>query len=81
MTGLGAIVTTSPGTSLREAADVLAQHEFDQLPVVEDGRPLGAITRADVMRELQVREALDLGERPTRGRGELVRRSQPGQAG
>jgi Zn-dependent protease/CBS domain-containing protein len=81
MTGLDGIVTTSPGTSLREAADVLAQHEFDQLPVVEDGRPLGAITRADVMRELQVREALDLGERPTRGRGELVRRSQPGQAG
>jgi Zn-dependent protease len=81
MTGLDGIVTTSPGTSLREAADVLARHGFDQLPVVEDGRPLGAITRADIMREFQIREALDLGERPSRGPGELLRSRQAGQAG
>jgi CBS domain-containing protein len=81
MTGLDSIVTTSPGTSLRDAADVLAHREFDQLPVVEDGRPLGAITRADIMREFQIREALDLGERPSQDRGELLRRPQPGQAG
>jgi CBS domain-containing protein len=81
MTGLDGIVTTSPGTSLREAADVLARHGFDQLPVVEDGRPLGAITRADIMREFQIREALDLGEGPPRGPGELLRSPQAGRAG
>jgi Zn-dependent protease len=81
MTGLDGIVTTSPGASLREVADILARHEFDQLPVIEDGRPLGAITRADIMREFQIREALDLGERPSQPRGELLPSPQAGQAG
>jgi len=81
MTGLDSIVTTSPDTSLREAADILARHEFDQLPVVQDGRPIGAITRADIMRELQIRESLDLGGQASPGRGELLRGPHPGQAG
>lgn len=80
MTGLDGLVTTSPGTSLREAADVLASNGFDQLPVVEAGRPIGAITRADIMREFQIREALDLGDRPSGG-GALVRSPQPGRTG
>ena len=80
MTGLDGLVATSPGTSLREAADVLASNGFDQLPVVEAGRPLGAITRADIMREFQIREALDLGDRPSGG-GALVRSPQPGRTG
>lgn len=81
MTGLEAIVSTSPGASLREAAEILARHEFDQLPVVEDGRPLGAVTRADIVREFQIREALDLAGRQVMGRGQLRRDPQPGQAG
>jgi Zn-dependent protease/predicted transcriptional regulator len=81
MTGLDGLVTTSPSTSLREAADILTRHEFDQLPVVQDGRPIGAITRADIMRELQIREALDLGGQASPGRGELLRGPHPGQAG
>jgi len=80
MTALERIVTTSPGASLREAADLLARHDFDQLPVVEDGRPLGVITRADIMREFQVREALDIGVRPSRPGGELLPSPQAGQA-
>jgi Zn-dependent protease/CBS domain-containing protein len=80
MTGLDSIVTTSPATSLREAAEVLARHEFDQLPVVEDGRPLGSITRADVVREFQIREALDVGERPPMGRADLVPSPEAAQA-
>lgn len=60
MTGPDGLVTISPAASLREAAEVLAKHEFDQLPVVEGGRPLGTITRADIVREFQIREALDL---------------------
>ena len=80
MTGLASLVTTSPSTSLREAADVLASHDFEQLPVVEDGRPLGAITRADIMREFQTREALDLDGHASQGRGRLLHGPQPGEA-
>ncbi len=60
MTGSDRLITISPNATLREAAETLATHEFNQLPVVEDRRPLGVVTRADVVRELQVREVLDL---------------------
>lgn len=60
MSGPDGLVTTQPSTSLRAAAEVLAAHEFDQLPVVEAGQPLGMLTRADIVREFQIREALDL---------------------
>jgi Zn-dependent protease/CBS domain-containing protein len=65
MTPLDRLVTVAPSTTLREAAETLSTHEFDQLPVVEAGRPLGFLTRADVIRELAVREALDISS--TRG--------------
>jgi CBS domain-containing protein len=60
MTPADRLVTVAPTASLREAAERLAEHAFDQLPVVEDGRPVGLLTRADVVREFQIREALDL---------------------
>ena len=60
MTPADRVITIAPGATLQQAADVLTQHDFDQIPVVEDGRVLGTITRADVMREFQIREALDL---------------------
>lgn len=61
MSGPDGLVTIDPNTSLKDAAELLAAHEFDQLPVVEAGRPLGLLTRADIVREFQIREALDLG--------------------
>lgn len=67
MTGPDGLITIRPDASLREAAELLAQREFDQLPVVEGGRPLGLITRADIVREFQIREALDLGSPLDRG--------------
>jgi len=60
MTPADRLITIAPGASLQQAADLLARHDFDQLPVVEDGRVLGSITRADIMREFQIREALDI---------------------
>ena len=60
MTATDALVTIGPNVSLREAAEMLAEHSFDQVPVVETGRYFGMLTRADVVREFQVREALDL---------------------
>jgi Zn-dependent protease len=81
MTGPEGLVTTSPETRLREAAEVLAQHDFDQLPVVENGRPVGAITRADILREFQIRETLDLVGDAASAHTDLLPGTQPGSAG
>ena len=62
MTPADRLVTIAPAATLQQAADTLSQHEFDQLPVVDDGRVLGVITRADIMREFQIRDALDIGQ-------------------
>ena len=36
----------------------LAEHDLDQLPVLDGGKLLGMLTRSDVMRQLQLRESL-----------------------
>jgi CBS domain-containing protein len=54
------LVTVSLETPLPDAVERLAAGEFEQLPVVEGDRLIGLLTRADVMRVLQIREALDL---------------------
>ena len=63
MTPADRLITIDPSAPLQKAAQVLAQHDFDQLPVVADGRALGVITRADIMREFQTREALEISDR------------------
>jgi CBS domain-containing protein len=60
MTPADRLVTIGPEATLQKAAELLAQHQFDQLPVVEAGRPVGLITRADIMREFRIREELDI---------------------
>ncbi|CAN5587200.1 site-2 protease family protein [soil metagenome] len=60
MGGRDGLVTVDAGMRVQEAVELLAEHEFEQLPVLEDGRLLGMVTRADVMRQLQLREALDV---------------------
>ena len=76
MTAADSLETTSPNARLLDVAGVLARHEFDQLPVVEGDHLLGAVTRADVMREFETREALDIRDRPAAGRSEAVVRPQ-----
>lgn len=63
MTGQDALVTVTPDSALRAAVDALGEGDYEQLPVVEDGRLVGLLTRADVMRLLQIREALKLDAR------------------
>jgi CBS-domain-containing membrane protein len=44
-------VATTPDTSIAEAARSLCRHGFKRLPVVDrDGRPVGIVSRADVLR-------------------------------
>ena len=80
MTAADSLMTTSPDARLLDVAGVLARHEFDQLPVVEGDHLLGAVTRADIMREFETREALDIRDRPLAGRTGAVRRPQAADA-
>lgn len=45
-------VTIAPDASLREAVDVMSSRRVKRLPVVEDGRVVGILSRADVLRAL-----------------------------
>lgn len=60
MGGRDGLVTVDAGARVQDAVERLAEHDFEQVPVLEDGRLIGMITRADVMRQLQLREALDI---------------------
>ena len=43
-------VTVSPATALAAAAELMTTHGVNRLPVVEDGRLVGIVTRADLVR-------------------------------
>ena len=45
-------VTIGPDADVHEAARLIAEKEHNRIPVVEDGRLVGVITRADVLRAL-----------------------------
>ena len=60
MGGRQGLATVTPSDRLSRALELFGAHEYEQLPVVEDGRFLGLLTRADVIRQLQLREALDV---------------------
>jgi CBS domain-containing protein len=49
---------TSPDADLAGVMEVMAANDVHQLPVVEGGRFVGFVTRADVLRLLQVRSEL-----------------------
>ncbi|MDP8905196.1 MAG: site-2 protease family protein [Chloroflexota bacterium] len=59
MGGRDGLVTARADQRVQQAVELLAEHEFEQLPVLDGDRLLGVLTRADVMRQLQLREALD----------------------
>jgi Zn-dependent protease/CBS domain-containing protein len=60
MGGTAGLVTIGANEPVQRAVELLTEHDFEQLPVLEDGRLHGMLTRADVMRQLQLREALDV---------------------
>jgi acetoin utilization protein AcuB len=43
------VMTVTPQTSVRDAAQRLRQQRFGALPVVEDGKLVGVITRSDLL--------------------------------
>lgn len=49
------VLTTTPESPLAEALRGMQEHGFHQLPVLEDGRLVGMLTRGDVLRYVEVR--------------------------
>jgi Zn-dependent protease/CBS domain-containing protein len=59
MGGRDGMVTVRADQRVQDAVEILAERDLGQLPVLDGGRVIGLLTRADVMRQLQLREALD----------------------
>lgn len=50
-------VVVEPSTSLHEAAHIIVERGHSRLPVIEHGRYVGLVTRADVLAALSAAEA------------------------
>jgi Zn-dependent protease len=61
--GNGSLVSITPNDSLAVALERLSQGDYEQLPVLDDGRFVGMVTRGDVIRQFQLRETLGIKER------------------
>ena len=46
------LVTISPETTVKEAAEIIAQNEFHSLPVCENGTLVGIVTTTDLLKFL-----------------------------
>lgn len=53
------VVTVSPQTRVIDALRLMQEHDVHQLPVLADGRVAGMLTRADVLRHIELRMVLD----------------------
>jgi Zn-dependent protease len=56
MTPADRLHTLAPDDLLSRAADLIATNDINQLPVIDEGHLLGFVTRAGLMRMLQLRE-------------------------
>ncbi len=61
MGGLAGVVTVAPDASLADALAAMLTGDFEQVPVMDGERLVGVLTRADVVRQFQLREALHVG--------------------
>ncbi|MCI0441078.1 MAG: site-2 protease family protein [Chloroflexi bacterium] len=58
MTRAENVVTVRPGDSLEDALQTLASRGFHQLVVMDNGRPIGLLTRGDVLRVFEIADFL-----------------------
>jgi CBS domain-containing protein len=47
-----AVVTAGPAASVRELIHLMTVHRINRIPIVESGRLIGVVTRADILRTL-----------------------------
>jgi Zn-dependent protease/predicted transcriptional regulator len=60
MTPADRLRVIAPGSEVTEALRLMAEQDFHQLPVVDDGRLVGLLTRNELVRYLQTRQELGL---------------------
>jgi CBS domain-containing protein len=53
----GEVVTLRPDDSIKHAADLMAQYKVRRLPVVDNGRIVGIVSQADVVKNVAPEEA------------------------
>jgi len=63
MTSVDRLAVIAPEVSLDEALQLMAKHNVHQLAVMEGGTLLGFVTRADIMRTVQLRVELGVAEK------------------
>jgi CBS domain-containing protein len=51
------VVTVEPDADVHEAATLMANHKVNRLPVVEDGKLVGILTRGDIVRAIAQKKA------------------------
>ncbi|MBV9230376.1 MAG: site-2 protease family protein [Chloroflexi bacterium] len=59
--------TATPQQSVKEALPLMSGQDINQLPVVQDGKLVGVLTRDAIIRALQVRRGLGLDRKPQQG--------------
>jgi CBS domain-containing protein len=60
MSDASSVVTVPLEAPLTDAVEALARGGYDQVPVLDGSRVVGLLNRADVIRELEVRDELGL---------------------
>ncbi|RLA85506.1 MAG: histidine kinase [Deltaproteobacteria bacterium] len=46
------VITVLPGTPIEEAAKIMIEHNINMLPVVQEGKLIGILTRGDIIKAL-----------------------------
>jgi Zn-dependent protease/CBS domain-containing protein len=59
MAGTDRLATVPAEMRALDAVELLAEKDLEQVPVLDDGRLIGMFSRADVMRQFQIRQALN----------------------
>jgi len=50
------VVTVSPSATVEEAARLMIEHNINMLPVVQEGKLVGILTRGDIIKALAFQE-------------------------
>lgn len=61
MVPAASVKTVTPATNLVDAMRLMQEHDVHQLPVLEDGRLVGMLTRGDVLRQVELRMRFEDG--------------------
>ena len=68
MTPADRLYTLAPDDSLSRASELIATNDVNQLPVIDEGHVLGFVTRAGIMRMVQLRgQTADVTEKAESG--------------